>query len=294
MTGKKGKISKNSTVKIGVHQRRNTLLKRKICQNVFSKLPGKKFNLFLTDDSWKIIQKLSENCTFGDFFDVREGIHSGNVREKLFVDRKINTKCKKLIFGRDEVRRYHLTWNGKWVHYTKDYFGKNEYAGLGKPEYFECQKLVIRRTGDYVLACIDEDGFYFSNNVFVCIPKNENVDMKVFLAILNSRLLTWYYRTVQPRVGKMFAEIKINIINDFPIPFGKLLLSSQKKLCGNLVELSEQMLAVQAKLYDIETFSLSADLHRKRIEIIDKQIDAVVYELYGLTTDEITIVEGNA
>ncbi len=32
--------------------------------------------------------------------------------------------------------------------------------------------------------------------------------------------------------------------------------------------------------------------YQKKIEILDKQIDTLVYELYGLTEEEIKIVEG--
>ncbi len=31
---------------------------------------------------------------------------------------------------------------------------------------------------------------------------------------------------------------------------------------------------------------------RRRIEILDRQIDTLVYELYGLTEEEVKIVEG--
>jgi type II restriction/modification system DNA methylase subunit YeeA len=34
------------------------------------------------------------------------------------------------------------------------------------------------------------------------------------------------------------------------------------------------------------------ELYRRQIEATDRQIDALVYELYGLTEDEIAIVEG--
>jgi hypothetical protein len=288
ITGTKGRGRKNHSVKIGIHKKGEITLKRKIRQGTFSELPGKKFNLFLTDAAWSLLKKLSEKHTFGQFFDVHEGIHTGNVRDKLFVDKKINAKCKKLIFGRDEVKRYYLAWAGKWVHYTKDHFGKKDYAGLGKPEHFECAKLIIRRTGDYVLACLDEKGYYFSNNAFVCIPKDESVDMRVFLGILNSRLLTWYYRTVQPRVGKMFAEIKINLISDFPMPFRGSLSALQKKSCQRLVELVNQMLAAH-----VEYRKSPWEFNRKRIDVIDAQIDRAVYELYGFTTEEIAIVEGD-
>ncbi len=34
------------------------------------------------------------------------------------------------------------------------------------------------------------------------------------------------------------------------------------------------------------------ELYQRQIEATDKQIDALVYELYGLTQEEITMVEG--
>ncbi len=36
------------------------------------------------------------------------------------------------------------------------------------------------------------------------------------------------------------------------------------------------------------------ELYQRQIDATDKQIDALVYELYGLTEEEIAIVEGAA
>ncbi|MGL4941619.1 MAG: TaqI-like C-terminal specificity domain-containing protein [Thermoguttaceae bacterium] len=289
ITGQKG--GREGKVKITIRHKDETTASRKLSQSVFEKLPGYKFNLHLTDSSWNILQKLSSLPRFRSVFDVHEGIHTGNVREKLFVNKKLNSKCRKLILGRDEVQRYHLHWNGQWVHYTKDCLGKNDYAGLGHPDYFETPKLVIRRTGDFVLACLDEDGYYFSNNVFVCLPNRDDIDLRFYLGLLNSRLLTWYYQTVQPRVGKMFAEIKINLINDFPIPALDLSDKKSRAHRDKLVSLVDQMLSAQEKLLAAIS-DTDRKTHTQRIEILDQQIDAIVYELYGLTDEEIGIVEG--
>jgi tRNA1(Val) A37 N6-methylase TrmN6 len=204
-------------IEIKIHNKNNTTSQNQVSQNIFNQLRGKKFNILLTDVKWQVIKKLSANSTFGDYFNIHEGIHTGNVRHKLFVDSKLNKNCKKVIIGGDEVQRNKLNWNGKWVHYTKEILTDGDYAGLGKREYFERKKLVIRRTGDYVLACLDEDGYYFSNNVFVCLPKNDSIDLNFYLTILNSKLMTWYYQTIHPQVGQLFPEIKINIIKEFPI-----------------------------------------------------------------------------
>ena len=57
------------------------------------------------------------------------------------------------------------------------------------------------------------------------------------------------------------------------------------------VALVERMLALNKKL---AAASIPADkeLYQREIEATDEQIDALVYELYGLTEEEIGVVEG--
>ena len=50
------------------------------------------------------------------------------------------------------------------------------------------------------------------------------------------------------------------------------------------------MLELQKK-YHSAKIETEKTLFKKQIEIVDKQIDQLVYELYGLTDDEIKIVE---
>ena len=57
-----------------------------------------------------------------------------------------------------------------------------------------------------------------------------------------------------------------------------------------MVALVERMLALHEKL---ATAAIPADkdLYQRQIEATDRQIDALVYELYGLTEEEIGVVE---
>ena len=54
-----------------------------------------------------------------------------------------------------------------------------------------------------------------------------------------------------------------------------------------IIELVDQMLAVRANLR-----KSASELGRRHIASLDGQIDKAVYELYGLTADEIQVVEG--
>ena len=58
-----------------------------------------------------------------------------------------------------------------------------------------------------------------------------------------------------------------------------------------MVALVERMLALHKKLA-AATIPADQRLYERQIEAADRQIDALVYELYGLTEEEIAIVEG--
>ena len=58
-----------------------------------------------------------------------------------------------------------------------------------------------------------------------------------------------------------------------------------------MVSLVERMLDLHKKLASEGTPHVVTVLQRQ-IEATDKQIDALVYELYGLTADGIALVEG--
>jgi type I restriction-modification system DNA methylase subunit len=288
ITATKIKNTKNQ-VYIKVHDNNtNVIFENQIQQNDFLGNDGYKFNLYLSKKRRELLDKLCANSKYDALFETHEGIHSGNIREKLFISKPLNSNSKKLIFGRDEVQRYCITWDGKYVNYAKDIIDKNkgEYANLGHPHYFETPKIVIRRTGDHIVANIDKNGYYFSNNVFISLPKGKGVEAFEFiLGVLNSRLITWYYRTVQPRKGKLFAEIKINVIEKIPIRRIDLKNNKDKAIHDQLVTLVKEMLALNK----------TPELREKnqiKIAAMDKQIDELVYKLYGLNEAEIKVVEG--
>ncbi|MBN1971506.1 MAG: hypothetical protein JW870_19230 [Candidatus Delongbacteria bacterium] len=265
----------NNIVECTIHTKKG-IIKNKIIQAQFLLADGYKFNLFLNSGVCELFDKLKRNKKMGDYFDPHEGIHSGNIRDKLFIDKKINDNCKKLIFGREEIGKYHLLWNGKWVNYNKNIIDKvnGEYAGLGKPEYFEKHKIVVRRTGDFILGTLDEDGYYFSNNLFVCVPKKDlSINLKYVLGILNSKLATWFYRTVQPREGKIFAELKINVLKQIPIKESSL--SNQK----TIIELVDKILIAKKNKLKIDT------------SIMENAINKLVYDIFELTEEQRQTIE---
>jgi len=55
--------------------------------------------------------------------------------------------------------------------------------------------------------------------------------------------------------------------------------------------LVERMLELHKRLASAQT-SGEQEMYQRQVEATDRQIDALVYELYGLTEEEIKIIEG--
>ena len=107
------------------------------------------------------------------------------------------------------------------------------------------------------------------------IPKIESINLKYILALVNSKLIGYYFLNGTAKsVRKMFPKLILKDLRQFPIK--KIPLRSQNVFIGivdNILKRKEQ--------------DPSSDTTE-----LENQIDQLVYELYELTDDEIKIIEG--
>ena len=110
-------------------------------------------------------------------------------------------------------------------------------------------------------------------------------------AILNSKLINWFtYRFIFARaIRTMHFDAPVtNRIPFFKFDFSK---PADKALHDKLVLLVDKLLGLMPKLRAATAESEKAVL-QNAVTAIDQQIDALVYELYGLTEAEKNLVEG--
>jgi hypothetical protein len=180
-------------------------------------------NLSLDGAAAALLERLERQCPrLGDWLETHEGIHSGNMRRRLFVQGGAADPClRPMIFGRDEIRPFRLRWAGRRVVYDRDAIRRDrgDYANLGRRHWFTSPKILVRRTGDRIVAALDREGFFASNNLFVALAKPGcPVPLEYLEGYLNSSLATWCFRALQPRAGRLFAELKLSQLNMLPVP----------------------------------------------------------------------------
>jgi adenine-specific DNA-methyltransferase len=119
-------------------------------------------------------------------------------------------------------------------------------------------------------------------------PENNIDELKCLLGILNSKLLSLYYKQRAVKSArKIFPKVVIKNLREFPYPIIGSSIQSKR-----LVQLVDCTLDFNKRLNKTKVPLTRKQLQRQ-INAIDRQIDQLVYHLYGLTEEEIRIVEGN-
>lgn len=257
------------------------------------------FQIFQKREVSQIINRIGDrSAQASQFLDVMQGIvpYSKENHSKETIEKRAFHSPKRLseeygiwIQGR-AITRYSLTLNaveylryGDWLHRPR------------KAKYFQGSRILIQEiTGGHpprIAACYCDAVLYHDPGIISCLVV-ENLHLKFLLGILNSRFLSWYHRYASPKGTRYaFPKILIGDIRAFPIPNVQLSNPANKALHDRLVGLVEKMLALMPKLRGATSESEKAAL-QNAVTTTDADIDSLVYELYGLTKEEIKIVEG--
>ena len=275
---KKGFIS-NHTVNIFNHIDAENLQKLKHNQNSWKEKNGDVINIFTNPRIEKLVDKLKNNSyLLREVADLYAGVvpyEEGKgtppqtrmmMNEKVYnSEKKIDSSYRKVLRGSD-INRYINNWDGtRWLKY-----GSN-LAAPRKEIIFNNPKIVIRQTGDTLIATFDDKKFICLKNTHV-INQKSDTDLKFILALINSNVLNYYFQYLNPETGEALAEVKKETVEKLPIRKAK----DQKPF----IHIVDKILSLKEK---------NPEANTKKLE---KHLNEMVYKLYELTDEEIKIVEG--
>ncbi|RKY06434.1 MAG: hypothetical protein DRP65_11785, partial [Planctomycetota bacterium] len=239
------------------------------------------FNIFLDKKALQLSCKIdADKDRLGTYCDeIIEGI----VAHKQFIKTEPSTKTVPLVEGKS-IKKYcispptkFLVWNKSKIHRPRpDYLWES-----GK-------KIVIQRISggsNPLTAALDTNKYKTFASVNNLLLKQEFEPYYQFiLSLLNSRVLNWYYANNFSNNSELTVNISKTYLEQLPIP--KLLEYND----DTILPLTEIVNHIQAITKDGDYLDNPA----KQAKVIElgKQIDQLVYGLYGLTDEEIEIVEG--
>jgi len=140
---------------------------------------------------------------------------------------------------------------------------------------------------------LDEFGEYtFVSGYGIVLDSSTAYDLRYMLALLNSRTLDFYLKKISSRLQQGFYRYFSQYIAQLPIRRIDFADPADKSAHDEIVKMVEEMLELQKQRQQAEAGKEDARFAlQMRIEALDKEIDARVYRLYGLTEEEIKVVE---
>ena len=227
------------------------------------------FDISLNDVERSIFLKVGKFKTLGDKCFLRQCIKTGNDKEYVQKSNVCLPKpWKKTLRGKG-IERYCIKESDVFIKYG-DWLARN----WKNKTFYERPKIAIREAGNRITACLDFENRYFLSSLYAIYPKTtyDNNDLKVLLAILNSTFATFFIQKIAFELTQgAFTKMRTNQLARLPLP---IVSTAQKEQLASIIDI-----IIAYKEFD------------KNIGQEEVKIDLLVYHLYGLTYDEVLIVD---
>ncbi|MFW9993359.1 MAG: Eco57I restriction-modification methylase domain-containing protein [Candidatus Odinarchaeota archaeon] len=243
----------------------------RVFQGSFRQLPRQRFRFIPDNTGVEIIEKMEKAPRkLGDFLEFHHGIRSRTgVGRKIIVckvepeNRSSGDNWKLGLVSSGEIRQFIIMPKGNFLNVNPGLL----FSGGWNPAHIEQPKLLIRRTGDRLIAALDRESYYHTNALIYAITKPDSGENKslrqlqFYLAVLNSITLQYYYEKTSMKKGRSLPQVEIDILEQLPVCKQFDPEDSVETSCGifsdlNWQEINEKIL----KLSDSQIFDLVCNL----------------------------------
>ncbi|HEX3720070.1 MAG TPA: TaqI-like C-terminal specificity domain-containing protein [Verrucomicrobiae bacterium] len=226
----------------------------------------------------------SKSILLGDFATAYFGIQTFDRTKYVSTTRAPDFRP---VIDGEHILRFALQKGAEYVDFRPEAIKSG-----GKKFVYEQDRIGVRQIGMTPIATFLPAGLYTLNTIYnIFFTKPTKYSLQFILGIISSKCLCWFWRQTFFDQKETFPKIKKDALLSIPVPrldFSKAYDESSHDKVGSLVE---QMLATQKQLAGAHT-DKDKDFYFNKCESLDQQIDTLVYELYGLTADEIRTVVG--
>lgn len=162
----------------------------------------------------------------------------------------------------------------RYVHTSLSYISKEVYTAFAKEDYYYTgERLLIRETGSSLTVVYEKDKLYSNRSLYSIKIKNSRYAVKYVLACLNSKACQYYYSSKFKSDTELFPKIRIKQARTLPIP-------------AVTPEKQQEVINLVNDILNVKEMDSVADTQK-----LENRIDLLVYQLYGLTYDEVLIID---
>ena len=245
-------------------------------------------NLSLLRYDLNLLEKIADgSMALQTICEVRDGIVP-YIREKLVSELRKDSRYVQFagIAGTYVLHQYYFSCDKLYLcydineakKYIKDPVELHK-VQLRDRQIFLKRKIITAQNSATLKGTIDENQLFVSNSIHSTYLKpewQEKVSLEFILGLINSTLMNFFHDSMRVKATDLHPQILVTNLKKLPIKLG----SPDER---HLIErLAKKILAAKKRHPEADTSAL------------EREIDALVYQLYGLTAEEIKVVEGKS
>jgi type II restriction/modification system DNA methylase subunit YeeA len=267
----KGAIPANWVLKKGISETEGEIDKNEL-DFIYKSPLIKRLDVFEKFDNFFLIKDVGFN-----YWSIGRGkTRGGSVGSRiLYSGKQLDDSDKPYLKGGDIFRYSQKIPSNYLRHNFEELLNENDVFRFSK-DFFEINpKIIYRQTSKDIIATIDTNCNYNDKTVHIVVNNEKsNFDLYFVLGLLNSSLLNFYLHFYKQESGKAFAQIKTVDIKAMPFIY-------EESISVSIKQKVTQILLLKKDNPEVDTTALEAE------------IDTLVYKLYNLTDEEISIVENS-
>lgn len=256
--------------------------KKEIEQKEFLENTSYAFNITLGKEGKVIFNNIERDTVpLGEITIIHAGgIATGKNKKEMIENHQKNQKYKKMLEGKD-IEPYYPKFENRYILYER----KLLYRAREESIFLSPEKLITQRIGGgnkVLIVSYDNQQFYTFNSTNTILQKNKQYSLKYLVALLNSKLINWYYVNKFTNKSQLTVNISKTFLEQLPI---KNCPDSQKQ---NIVEMVDKIIMYKKnldKLGDKNT-SETKDL-KDKIGNLDIEINKKIFEIYGISETDL-------
>ncbi|MHA1562841.1 MAG: Eco57I restriction-modification methylase domain-containing protein [Promethearchaeota archaeon] len=198
----------------------------KMDPKIFNNQSKNRFRLHFSQETENFTTEFKKNSIpFKKYFEIHHGIRSrtGVGKDRITSRMKKNHYWKRGLISGNSVVPYLIHYQGHFIMIKPEML----FSGGFNASQIEQEKIILRRTGDRLIAAVDTDGFYHSNTLLYLIPKKDVVSpisLYALCTILNSAIFNRYYQLITLKEGRTLPQVEIDTLDELPLKIDESIL----------------------------------------------------------------------
>lgn len=236
-----------------------------------------RFHLLFNSIDDRIVSKLKSSKKIKHVLRGHTGIRSRIGQKGIISDKKEGSRWQPGLISGSSITPFLVSPSKNWLNIDS----KILFSGGFDEHVITNSKILVRQTGDRIIAAVDDQGLYHLNNIHsfswqkLKAESNTRINLFEVVAWLNSNLFRYLYRLKTREDGMALAQIDIETVEEMPIPENR-----ETQISKATIHL--------AKLLSTQEHS---ELTSSHSTYILRCLNRLVYHAYHINEEEIDHIE---